>query len=276
MVSASKMKRSQNQALQSRPYSEKLRSVMSSLVAGTETFRHPLTTTNESKKQLVLLISTNKSLCGSLNSNLFRTLLDWSQKTGKDNLSLITVGRKGAEMVAKTGFSLAADYSQIKERFDFIDTLPISHYLLETFLKKEVGQVWIAYSDFVSTLVQKPRFYQLLPIDPQAIRQELKVLNNDLNNETNQFQAREYLIEPNPRQILSWLLPYYVELQVYHYLLEGAASEHSARMVAMKNATDSAKEIVDDLTLTFNKLRQAQITAEISVVATSSLLSQNG
>lgn len=274
MVAASKMKRAQGQALSSRPYSTKLQGVIASLMKSYKDFKHPLIQTNSSRKTTILLISTNKSLCGGLNTNLFRFLYEWCRQNQNQDISFITVGKKGAEFVSRAGYNLQQDYSNLPEKLEFADTLTISRQLIQAYEQKEVGNVYIFYSDFVSTLVQKPQYRQLLPIDPNVLSQNIQLAENEsIAPAKDTFLIpKEYLIEPDARQILTWLIPYFIELEVYHFLLEGTASEHSARMVAMKNATDNAKEIVTDLTLTFNKARQAQITAEINEVAVASLV----
>ena len=273
MVAASKMKRAQEQALESRPYAVKLQEVIKSLMSSHKHFKHPLTRKNDSNKIMALLISTNKSLCGGLNSNLFRMVYDWSDHFDKENLQFVAVGKKGAEFVARNGFKLLADYSELGEKFEFADTLPISRQLIQSYEKENLKEIYIIYSDFVSTLVQKPKVFHLLPIDPESLQSSEDELEDAKNKEI--FLPKEYIIEPNADTILGWLLPYFVELEVYHYILEANASEHSARMVAMKNATDNAKDIVGDLTLTFNKARQAQITAEINETAVASLVLKN-
>jgi F-type H+-transporting ATPase subunit gamma len=271
MVAASKMRRSQNQAISSRPYSEGLRRVLFSLLENQTTLQHKLMQENKSPAVAMLLVSTNKGLCGSLNTNLFRQLFQFTGKA-EQKPRFITVGKKGKEFLLRRGGEILADFSDLKENVYFEDTIPISHFLMDMFLKEQVGKVFISYPNFVSTIIQRPNIVQILPVKKEDILKTLGELEKTTAEEESKSLGKEYLIEPSKKQIAGWLLPYFVELEVYHYILEARAAEHSARMVAMKNASDNAKEIVSDLTLLYNKARQNQITNQIAEVATASLV----
>jgi len=271
MVAASKMRRAQNQALASRPYALKLNQILANLVKLVDPGIHPLLLKSRKRhkaKIAILLISSDKGLCGSLNSNLFRFLFSWQPTTKEiyDEFVFLTVGKKAKEFVLRSQQNLLADFGSLGDWPEFERILPISKILLDGFQKGEFQKVIIVYNDFVSTLKQQPTARQLLPIAAEVFRGE-----EEKEEETKKFVAKEYIFEPDPKTILKWLLPYYFELQIYQCLLEGMASEQSARMVSMKNASDNAQDITTELTLNFNKARQQQITREINEVTVASL-----
>ncbi len=268
MVAASKMRHSQSQALSSRPYTESLRKVLFSLLASRSKIDHPLMKESKSSKTAIILVSTNKGLCGGLNTNHFRYLLDFASQFDPEKLEFLVVGRKGEEFLVKSQFNIIADFPQIKEKISFEQSLSLSHFIIKHFLEKKIGKAFMSFSDFVSTLSQKPKIVQILPVSLKDISQQLGLLEK---TEKESFLNKEYLIEPGVKEISDWLLPYFIELEVYHYLLEAKAAEHSARMVAMKNASENAEEILNELTMEFNKARQAQITTQIAEVATAAL-----
>lgn len=258
MVSASKMKRAQDQALASRPYARKLTEMLRTIAAHTDPSRHELLRTNDSDKVLVVLFSTDRGLAGGLNTNLFKAVEELI--TGK-KISFITVGKKAREYAIKMGYTITAEFSGLPERLRFEDALPIAELMINTFLKGEVGEVYLIHMLFLTTLSQKAHVERLLPLTVQQIERPEELVTSHA----------EYLFEPNPSMILDHLLPYYVEIETYQTLLDGKASEHSARMVAMKSASDSAKEIVSELQLMYNKTRQASITRELIEITTSAM-----
>lgn len=270
MVAASKMKKAQNKAISGKDYAQKIQIVLSSLLDSSQKFNHPFLKNNKAnKKQALLIISTNKGLCGPLNTNHFKLISNWLEQNRLENIVFVTVGRKGRDFVLKHQGQLEADFSDLPANFTYQDTLGISHFLTKLFLEKKVNQVFLSYSDFISTLSQKANLVQLLPITPQAINQSLGKLENTETVSGKKFFAKQYLIEPSTKSVINWLLPYFIELEVYHFLLESTASEQSARMVAMKNANENANELVDQLQLEYNKARQQQITSEISDIVTA-------
>jgi len=266
MVSASKMRRAQELALASRPYSEKMVEIITALALKAKNqldhflLKDPRLNWPEDKpfNVLILLLSTDKSLCGGLNSNLFRGLESWlkdlkttSNLPANTKLTFITIGKKAKEHILKSGRLLTAEFGQFGDKPKFMDILPISKMVIEGFKKDEFQMSFMAYMEFISTISQKLAVKQLLPIRAEEITIETEKLSTD------------YLFEPRADVIFSKLLPQYIELQLYHVLLESVASEHSARMVAMKNANDNALDIVSELTLEFNQARQAKITNEL-------------
>lgn len=269
MVASSKMRRAQSQAIASRAYSRKMEETLAAIATLTDPSIHPLLSPKTSGKDLVVLFSTDKSMAGSLNSNLFRGLNSYLKNSplGLDKPGFVIIGQKARQYVLANDYSIDADFSGIPDPISFQAAVPVAQYLINEFLAGHCRSVTLAYMDFISTLVQKFRAMPLLPltnswasmIDSPAAAMELAT-------------DAQYLFEPDAATILDWLLPYYVEMIVYQTLLENRASEHSARMVAMKNASDSASEIITDLTLSYNKQRQAKITNELLDNTTASLV----
>lgn len=268
MVAASKMRRAQLQALAARPYSHSLRNILFSLLQSTSTLKHSLITPNDSQKVAVLVISTDKGLCGGLNTNLFRSIKAFAEKIGQANLVFLNIGKKSRSFLTKSNFEIAADFTEIPEKLSFEDSLQVSHFLTNAYQLGQIGKAYISFSNFISTLSQKPKIIRLLPLNIEDIQDELGLLDK-LTKES--FSSLEYLLEPSPKQIARTLLPYFIELVIYHYILESRAAEHSARMVAMRNASQNASEIVDELTLSYNNARQAAITAQIAEVSSAQM-----
>jgi F-type H+-transporting ATPase subunit gamma len=249
MIATSKMKRAQDQAMAGRPYAERITQVISDLAfhARVGETPHPLLQKRVTKKIALLHFTTDRGLCGGLNANLNRVVSTVISEQIVP-VTVITVGRKGRMFMLRTGRTIRAEFTGIKDRVSLQDTLPISRVIIDDYTSGEADLVYLTYPRFVSTMVQRPTMEILLPVEPV----ELPV-----------SQRGEYIYEPEPEVVLSELLPRFVEMQVYHALLELIASEQSARMVAMRNASQSATELMEDLTLTLNKARQESITNEI-------------
>jgi F-type H+-transporting ATPase subunit gamma len=264
MVASSKMRKAQQAALAGRPYATLMNQVLAAVKDGAGDFTHPLMEKREGKKRAVILVSTDKGLCGALNSNLLRE----TTKFDKETTAYICAGKKGAQFISRTRRQLAAEFSY-KDSPQFSEARAISKFAQEMFLKGEVDAVDVLYTNFINTLTQKPEVRVLLPIG------EIQAFEADLAGESKGGELKkgdvEYLFEPNASEVLSNLLPHYVNFQVYQFLLEAKASEHSSRMVAMKNATDNAKQLIKDLTLEYNKLRQANITKELLEITTAQM-----
>ncbi len=247
MIAASKMRRAQERGLAGRPYSEKIRQVIADLAALPETGLHPLLQRRPVNRIIIVHITPDRGLCGGLNSNLNRMAGSFILEQ-KVPVSLVTVGRKGRDFMKRHGCDIIAEFVQLGDQPKLLDTLPISHIIIDDYSQGTADLVYLAYARFVSTTVQRPFIQQLLPVEPAAIPR---------------VQNVDYIYEPDPRLVLSALLPRFVEMQVYHAILESIASEQSARMVAMRNATDNANELVRNLTLLYNKARQETITKEL-------------
>ncbi len=251
MVSASKMKKAQEAALSTRPFTDKLKEIMSKVGSGSSV-KHPLLTTNDSKSIMVVLISTNKGLCGGLNVNLYRGLLDFVKENAGSKIKIVTVGKKAKWVTPGTSSELVAKFNDLGEAVTFVETRSVSGYLMKEFKEGTVGKVFLAYPKFISTLTNEITFTQLLPLQ---------------NEEA--VSSTDYTIEPSPSALLESLLPYQIEMTVYQTILESRATEHSARMVAMKNASDNARDLIGSLTLDYNQARQSAVTSELLDVTTA-------
>ena len=262
MVAASKMRKAQQHALAGRPYAALMNKVLVSLQRRTDPRLHPLLEIRPLKKELVLIISTDKGLAGALNTNLFREAAHFdSAKT-----AFVVTGKKARQFIARTKRELLADF-ELKDAPSFVETKAVSKFCTEKFLSREVDKVSVLYTHFINTINQRAVVQTLLPIG-----------GFDLPKGEPSEGAKEhvdpmigYVFEPNAETVLDVMLPYYLQYQVFQMILDARASEHSARMVAMKNATDNAKEFIKDLTLEYNKMRQASITTELLEIATAQM-----
>jgi F-type H+-transporting ATPase subunit gamma len=263
MVSASKMRRAQQQALAARPYARAIQHSLQKVAQFTDASLHPLLRKQESGTDVLILFSTDRGLCGGLNTNLFKTTLNWTKN--HPNAKVIVLGKKAVAFAHSLGIEVLAQFINLSEHATPADILPISSLIVDGFLKGELKSVSIIHMDFINTLSQKVAVNQLLPIAASQVASE-----QDEALQKYQLTA-EYVFEPSPAEILNELLPYYIENTLYQTLLEAKASEHSARMVAMKNASDNAKALVSELRLLFNKSRQAAITSELLDITTATL-----
>jgi F-type H+-transporting ATPase subunit gamma len=254
MVSAAKMRRAQDSALGGKSYSLLMGDILVHLSPRIHPDLHPLLNQRPIGRVGVLLLTTNRGLVGSLNTNVLR---EATQIT--TTATFITVGRKGRDFSVKTNRELIADF-ELPEKVDFGLARTLGKMIKDSYLKGEIDQALLVYSDFVNTLKQEPKTRGLLPIKPA-----------ELTDQTEVSAPGEYLFEPKAEELLEALLPHYLDMKIYQALLEAAASEHSARMVAMKNATDNAQDLVEDLKLTYNQLRQNKITNEILEITTAAV-----
>ena len=263
MVAASKMRKAQQHALAGRPYSELMNRVLVSLKSRTDPLLHPLLQIRPTGKELVLIISTDKGLAGALNTNVMREAAAFDPA----KTVYVTAGRKARQFVARTRRELLADF-ELKDAPTILETKAISKFCVEKFLSGEVDKVTVLYTHFVNTINQKPVAQTLLPISQFAFG---AAPSGAAPNESTADPMLEYIFEPSPQAVLDFMLPYYVQYQVFQMILDASASEHSARMVAMKNATDNANQFIKDLTLEYNKMRQASITTELLEIATAQM-----
>ena len=269
MVASSKMRKAQQAAQAGRPYANLMNKVLAQVTRDMKDFTHPLLETREVRKRGVIVISTDKGLCGSLNSNLLRE----AAKFDKDTTVYVTAGRKASQFIARTKRLLAAEFTY-KDAPLFSEARAISKFTRDLFTKGEVDRVDIVFTNFISTLSQRPEAMQLLPVG-QIKAVTAGVHGEAMHEELVSAGTAEFLFEPSPEHVLGELLPHYLNFKVYQILLEAKASEHSSRMVAMKNATDNAKQLIKDLTLDYNKLRQANITKELLEITTAQMALSN-
>jgi F-type H+-transporting ATPase subunit gamma len=266
MVASSKMRKAQQGALAGRPYATLMNEVLAAVSTRAGDFQHPLMETRPGKKRAVILIGTDKGLCGALNSNLMRE----ATKFDKDATVFICAGKKGSQFIARTKRTLAAEFTY-KDAPQFSEARAISKFAQEQFLSGQVDGVDILFTNFINTLSQKVEVRPFLPIgEVKTVDVAIEGQGGGETLKRDEGQL-EYVFEPDPEQLFGALLPHYLNFQVYQLLLEAKASEHSARMVAMKNATDNAKQLIKDLTLEYNKLRQNNITKELLEISTAQL-----
>jgi F-type H+-transporting ATPase subunit gamma len=251
-VAASKLKRAQDATLASRPYSDKLDEVLADLAAVLGGEDHPLLAEREGGKRLVVLVTTDRGLAGPLNTNTIR-FASREITSHPGDFEVVTVGRKGRDAMRRAGVPLAAHFSGFGDRPAFADVLPLARLVTDDYLGEKYGRVDVIYNRFVSTLVQRPEMIQLLPIRPAE--------------DTEGIPGNQFIFEPNAGAVLERLVPRYVATRLFQAVLEGKASEESSRMVAMKNATENAQELIEDLTLSYNKVRQTNITREMIEIA---------
>jgi F-type H+-transporting ATPase subunit gamma len=257
MVAASKMRKAQQAALDSRPFARLLYRIQRSATAHARSFTHPLLEAREVRKRAVVLIAADKGLCGALNTNVFRLASQFDQRT----TVFITAGRKAAQFVARTGRQLAAEFAY-GDSPTFAEARAIVSLVRDMFLKGEVDQVQLIATRFVNTLTQEAMTMEFLPVGRIT---GLQVPGAE-SEETLAAEA-EPTFEPSPEALLAYLIDTYLNVYLYYALLNAKASEQSARMVSMKNATDSAESLIKDLTLEYNKLRQGNITRELLEIA---------
>ena len=249
MVAASRMRRAQERPIAARPYAERMVQVLADLAAQREEGEeiHPLLVQRSVNRITVIHITPDRGLCGGLNANINRVVASYILGQSVP-VTIVVVGRKGRDFMVRCGQEVRAEFTRLGDRPSVVDILPIARIVIDDYTDGLIDEVYLSYTQFVTTLTQRPVLWRLLPIEPAAIEPGRSV---------------EYIYEPSPDEVLAQLLPRFVEMELYHAILESIASEQSARMVAMRNATDNANELIEDLTLTYNKARQEMITMEL-------------
>jgi F-type H+-transporting ATPase subunit gamma len=264
MISAAKMRKAQGAALQSRTYSSLAWEIITNLSEKVDPKYHALLSQkNTTNKVAVILISTNRGQVGGFNTNLVNSVRKHLADKGQEmeiKAELIVVGRKGRDAMLRLGNTVVADFPKQDKTINISEIRPISQLIVDEYLAGKYSKIFIAYTHFVSTLTQKPQLKQLLPFENTEPKPESKNLKDKAKG------SGDYLFEPDPDKVLDYLVPRIMESQVYQAVLESDASEHSARMIMMKNATDAANDLIDDLTLTYNQVRQANITKELAEI----------
>lgn len=278
MVSASKMRKSQLVALNSRPYCQIALEILGNLSEHTDYSLHPLLRKSPAEKIAVLVITSDKGLCGGLNSNVLKKAQKFLDGRQAD---IIAVGKKGRDFFSRRKFNIAAEFTGIGDSVKIEQTSPIAESLVKWYEEGKYDLVVAVYANFLSTLKQEAVLRQVLPISIEGIKEIAAGIVPERGRYSNLGPATagkagqykysyEYLYEPSAESVLDTLLPDLLRVQVYYMILEANASEHSARMVAMKNATESAQKLIEELTLSFNKVRQSAITKEISEITAGS------
>ncbi len=249
MVAASKMRRAQERTIAARPYAEKMQQVLADLAAqhSSDEEIHPLLVQRPVNRIALIHITPDRGLCGGLVASVNRSVASFILEQ-QVPVSAVAVGRKGRDFLVRSGQEVRAEFTNLGDRPSVVDLQPIAHIVIDDYTNGLIDEVHISYTQFINTVNQRPVLWRLLPIEPAAIEPGQNV---------------EYIYEPSPSEVLAQLLPRFVEKELYHVILESIASEQSARMVAMRNATDNAKEVIEDLTLTYNKARQEMITKEL-------------
>jgi len=253
-VAASKLKRAQDATLQSRPYAEKIDEVLADLAAVLGGEDHPLLAKRDEGTRLIVLLTTDRGLAGSLNTNTIRFAAQQITEDAAD-LAVVTLGRKGQAAMRRAHVPIAASFDGFGDRPTFAQVVAVARLVTDDYIAGRYRTIDLVYPRFISTLSQRPVIDRLLPVEP----------SDDVDEG---IPGRQFIFEPNPGEVLRQLLPRYVATRVFQAVLEVTASEQSARMVAMKNATENAQELIDDLTLTYNKVRQSNITREMIEIAT--------
>lgn len=257
MVSASKMRKAQDAALATRPFTDKLRDILSR-VAGAKSgsSTHGLTEVRPENKILMIQVATSKGLCGGLNVNLHRGLTNFAANNPSAQISVATIGKKARWVIPNRDATLVARFDNLGETVTFEESRAITGYAMENFLSGKFDSIYFVYPKFISTLTNEITVEKLLPVMPVVSAEPTT-------------SQTEYTIEPDPNALMEKLIPYQVEMSIYQAILEARATEHSARMVAMKNASDNARDLIGSLTLDYNSARQSQVTSELLDVTTA-------
>ncbi len=269
LVAAAKMKKAQDQATNGRPYAEMLNKILVSLKESAEESTHPYFSEGKGSKTLVLVIASDKGLCGALNTNLLKKVM--STDLGSD-VEFITIGKKATQGLGRLRKTLLADFP-VKDPARFAEVRSVGKFIQDKFLEGGYNRVLVAFNNFVNTVTIVPTVEQLLPVDAVTLggKRSFEGMGSALEVKETEAPTLEYTFEPSEAVVFQTVLPQYVNNTLYQMLLEARASEHSSRMVAMKNATDNAKQMLKDLSLEYNKLRQASITNELLEITTAKM-----
>jgi F-type H+-transporting ATPase subunit gamma len=249
LVAAAKLRRAQERILAARPYASKMAELLGNLVTGTDGAAHPLLEQREGPRRQIAVITADKGLAGAFNSNVLRRSLELIRESSAADLTLVVVGRKARDFYRRRPYTVKRDLIGFWDRLAYSHACELADFFMEQYLSGEVDEVWLLYNEFRSVAVQRPVRVQLLPIPRTA--------------DEHAGETVDYIYEPGPEEILGELLPRHVRMQVYRALMESAAGEHGARMTAMEAATSNAKEMIEVLTIQYNKARQEKITKEL-------------
>jgi len=269
LVATAKMKRAQNRSNSAASYAEWALDILSKISSSREVKEHPYWNKPAvNSKVAILLVTSDKGFCGGMNMALISETLKLIKRLKAENTDaeIIAIGKKGRDFIKRTGRDVSADFSGLGDKLMLKDIFGISHLVIDDYLTGKYDKIYVAFTQFINTLSQNPVIQQILPIDPTALR-EISELTE--NTETN--AKADYILEPNLSAIVDKLVPHLIEVSIFKAFLENQASEHSARMVAMKNATERAGELIQDLKLEYNQARQAGITREIAEISSGAM-----
>ncbi len=261
LVAASKMKKTVSATLASRYYAHYSREVLGRVADSMKNATHPYLFARGHKKILVIVVTSNRGLCGAYNAQVFREVMSLMREKSDRDYSFITIGKKGEVALRRLGLNIIASFPDLSDTPILRDTMPIANIAIEEYEKGNYDRVKIIYTNYVSALTQRPETLQLLPVSKKDISRAVENLHEEVKH------SPQYVLEPNSESLVINLVEELSRMHIYQMLLESLSSEQSARMVAMKNATDAAGEIIDELTLVFNKARQSSITQEISEIS---------
>ncbi len=289
MVSAAKMRKSTESVLEIRAYAHAAWSVLTNLARAFENYEHGLLEVREVKSVLIVAITSNRGLCGSFNAQIIKKIKEEvdnpaklkinrigtkkidSPVADKDlKIDFITVGRKGEGLVSKLGKDIIAAFPELTYLPGIDEIRPLSNIVMEEYLNKKYDKVVIAYTDYVSVIKQEPKIRQILPVSKIDLEKQIVEMDNIAKEIGLKEQKKEYKVEPSPKEVLEHIFPRLIEMQLYHAVLESNASKESSRMMAMKNATDAARDMSEDLTFAYNQIRQMKITQEIAEISAGS------
>lgn len=262
LVSTVKFQKSKGRAENSKPYFDKMYETVSSILAKSGNILHPYLTSGGDGKKAVIMITSNRGLAGGYNSNIVKLVLD--SGLSKEDTILYTVGRKGKDALVRRGYEVAGDFSEVMEAPIYRDAMDIGNAVLAAYKNNEISELYLAYTSFKNTVTHIPKLIKLLPVNQAAADEVLK----DDSDDKKSLAPMNY--EPEPEEVLDALIPKYVCSLIYGALMEAAASENGARMTAMDNATSNAEEMIDKLTLSYNRARQGAITQEITEIVSGS------
>ncbi len=263
MISAVKMRKSVQSVLAIRPYAESVIDVLSQLRFATKEDEHPLLLSRPVKKELYIVITSNRGLCGAFNAQVIKHLRQILKTDAEREQIFITLGKKGESTLRRLGKEIIASFPDAMNAPTIEGMRAIAKIIIEEFESKRVDRVVMVYTDYVSVMVQEVKVRALLPVTIKDTKKALNEMDHTQSMKKSSAMA-EYVIEPSPKKVLWKMIPRLIEMELYHAILESNASQESARMMAMRNATDAAKDMVSDLTLTYNQIRQGKITQEIA------------
>ena len=255
MVAASKMRKTQDRMKASKPYAEKIYQVVEHLARASSEYRHPFMEEREIKRIGVIVVSTDRGLCGGLNANLFRESINQFKAWSNENkqIDLCVIGRKGQALFKRIGGNVLASADNLGDAPGISDLIGVVQVMLQAYKKNEIDSLYVVYNEFINTMSQKPTFKPLLPLPKNSGEEELS-------------HHWDYIYEPDAKELLDGLLERYIELQVYQAVIENIACEQAAKMIAMKSATDNAGDLIKEFQLAYNKARQSAITQELAEI----------